>query len=518
MLECQPLPFLNKLTPLRVFCIFLFTGLLIYANAIFHPFVHDDIVFIQKNPAITDWRLSTLFSSGVRFDEESLLRNAYYRPFLEILYRLQYKAFHLNAAAYHFFNIFLHIINSFILYRLVLILLSSKAQSFLIALFFLIHPLQTESVACISGISNLAFAFFILSSLYLYMLKNKEMSCVLFLLALFSKEQAIVLPVLIGCYELCLGKKRGWNLVKGVTPYGVILGAYFLLRKILIGSTFGTTFTSSYELWMRILSIPRTLLTYLRIIVLPYDLHYYRSVDILRPFWGPLIILSIVVLALYSAVYFCPKTKNQHRVLIFGLGWFMVTLGPVLNILPLINEYSLILTAEHFLYLPLVGILISIFAFLNNFKKAKIFILGFIVVCMGITIYQNTFWRNEVVLFERTVKYETNFGRGHILLAKAYYQSGRFQESINTNQKALTIMQGYVQKVKNLEIKNFYLGFIQNIYIDLNAAHNNLGVQYAISKNWPQAIKHLQKALQIFPDDQNARNNLNAVYREMNKK
>jgi TctA family transporter len=46
---------------------------------------------------------------------------------------------------------------------------------------------------------------------------------------------------------------------------------------------------------------------------------------------------------------------------------------PVLNIAPLINEYSFILTPEHFLYLPIVGILIVVSSaadhFLKHFRK-----------------------------------------------------------------------------------------------------------------------------------------------------
>ena len=59
--------------------------------------------------------------------------------------------------------------------------------------------------------------------------------------------------------------------------------------------------------------------------------------------------------------------------LILGFGWFLASLFPVLNIVPLINEYSFILTPEHFLYLPIVGILIVVVTaadhFLKHFRK-----------------------------------------------------------------------------------------------------------------------------------------------------
>ena len=96
---------------------------------------------------------------------------------------------------------------------------------------------------------------------------------------------------------------------------------------------------------------------YLGTIFFPHDLHYYRSVDILRPN-GASIIAFLIVLS--AVVWTILKVPQPHRrLLVLGAGWFGITLLPVLNIVPLINEYSLILTAEHFLYLPLLGFFCS---------------------------------------------------------------------------------------------------------------------------------------------------------------
>ena len=65
-----------------------FLGSLAFFNAIWHPFVHDDVLFILKNPHIADlehWY--DAFSSPVVSEGT----NTYYRPALEILYRLEYR-------------------------------------------------------------------------------------------------------------------------------------------------------------------------------------------------------------------------------------------------------------------------------------------------------------------------------------------------------------------------------------------------------------------------------------------
>ena len=90
--------------------------------------------------------------------------------YLELFYRAQYKIFGFNAALFHFVNIMIHTINSFLLYLILLKLpLKEKALCLGVALIFLLHPIQSESVACISGISNVLLAFFLFCSLYSYL-------------------------------------------------------------------------------------------------------------------------------------------------------------------------------------------------------------------------------------------------------------------------------------------------------------------------------------------------------------
>ena len=61
-------------------------GFFIYVNAIPHPFVHDDIAFIQLNPNIARWdNIGEAFiHPGVPF-ADMRISTPYYRPFLEVL-------------------------------------------------------------------------------------------------------------------------------------------------------------------------------------------------------------------------------------------------------------------------------------------------------------------------------------------------------------------------------------------------------------------------------------------------
>ncbi len=71
-----------------------------------------------------------------------------------------------------------------------------------ISLLFLIHPVQTEAVSCIAGISNLWMALGILLALHAYLNRWYTISLLCFVAAFLSKEQAIMfvpLVIVIDC-------------------------------------------------------------------------------------------------------------------------------------------------------------------------------------------------------------------------------------------------------------------------------------------------------------------------------
>ena len=197
------------------------------------------------------------------------------------------------------------------------------------------------------------------------------------------------------------------------------------------------------------------------------------------------------------------KNVKAPPTLMLGLGWFLAALLPVLNIAPVINEYSLILTPEHFLYLPIVGVLILVVIagehLIKHFKK---FILGLAVFsCLILTWHQNTFWSSEVVLFERMLTFEPNFGRGHLLLAKAYYFNGRPRAAEGHFGKAYAIISGYAHKATNIKARTFYLSITKETLFDWAQNESAMG-------QWRAALAKYDQALLIDNKDASLYNNI----------
>jgi protein O-mannosyl-transferase len=472
-------------------------ALIIFANTFFHPFVHDDIVFIVQNPSIG--RFDNLYQAFLGSPDPAAVNiNTYYRPLLEVIYRLEHAAFGLNPAGWHVFNALLHGLNGWLVYRLLTLAGFAEIVPWASAMLFIVHPVQTEAVACVAGVSNLVMAFFVLSTLIFYLKDKFLLSTLCFCAGLLSKEQTLMAVPLVVLLDVYRGQKRYkfWALFSGLAV------SYLMMRQTLTGAhVISDVLASTGELKLRIKAIGQTLMTYLRILVAPFDLHYYRSTDILKVSnWWWLAVLS-----------FAAALIKSNKVIQWGALWFVLALLPVLNILPLINEYSLILTAEHFLYVPMIG-LVAVFVWsIDRWKgnQSTKFLVPLMIVLAILSIKQNTYWASERKVFERTAAFEKDFGRGHFLLAKAYYFEKDYGKADQHFAKSAEIMKGYLQKARGDNPKRFYAGFLKGILFDW--AHN-----FEMQGNFPQAKDKYHEAIALDPRDPVMWNNLGALQIRLN--
>ena len=178
-------------------------GFAIYSNTFSSPFVFDDFAAIG-NRAIRHFDLPVLWHAfNTRF-------------VVGLSLAFNYALGKENVTGYHLFNTLIHILNSYLLYRLMRLifrtsknppLADSKLLSFLTALLFLVHPVQTQAVTYIWQRATSLASFFYLGSLVFYIrarLKNSLWDyaiCLLFaVLGMFTKEIVFTLPFAIALY------------------------------------------------------------------------------------------------------------------------------------------------------------------------------------------------------------------------------------------------------------------------------------------------------------------------------
>ncbi|MBF0330763.1 MAG: tetratricopeptide repeat protein [Candidatus Omnitrophica bacterium] len=475
-------------------------GLLLYARALWYPFVHDDLVFIQLNPYIARWDniLDVFFRPGLAVVQDQM---RYYRPLLEVIYRLEYLVFGMEPWGFHLVNILLHGVAAGLVYLLARQLRCAKGAAVFISILFLVHPVQSEAVTCVAGISNLAVAVLMLGALVLHITGRRQGKCFYWpaLLmagaACFVKEQALVLVALVGLYEVLFRRGTWGSRVRVLAPFLMISGLFLAWRIFLFPGFGANVFVGGYESRLRLLAIPRIIVTDLGLVFWPAGLHYYRSIDILAPY-----ALAWIVLAALTGlvvIWFRRITPAQRRLGLFGLGFSFFTFLPALNIFPLINEYSNIMAAEHFIYLSLAGFLLMMTALLagifRRFRCAWLVAACFsvIIIFAFMTVRQSAFWRSETVLFERTLAFEPQLGRVHLLLGRAYGRDRRFSDAIWQHTAALRILENYVKRTPvMMPAHRFYEIFVKE-------AHDERGAFRMVSGDLHGAIEDYKIAVSM---------------------
>jgi len=550
--------------------ILVFVGFLLYGHVIHYPFVHDDYIFIVGNFDLQRWdHLKNIFlSPSFSFPDNPSVMNSYYRPVLDVVNKVLFLAFERIPRGYHLFNILLHILNSLWVYWLAARFSRRKFLAFGLSFLFLIHPVQAEAVCAIAGVSNLLSAFFCFTSLFFYLKRDDfhflgergsllVLSLFFFCLGLLTKESTMALPLALVFYELifhnALQKENNrFGKLFAIVSFFVLLIGYVVFRHFIVRQALPDIGANLSELGMRLASIPETLLMYMRILVFPADLHYYRSVDILQFSFFPTIIL--IVFSILTVTLLARFPKQEKRLAYFGLGFFFITLSPMLNIVPLVNEYSLILTSEHFLYFSCFGFFLFIFIVIRQmfnfiFKSHAGEVLGIIFVFVSVIFFfiakeQTRYWQGEIPLFRRTLEYHPNFGRVRILLARAYYFEHHYEAAAEEYKKAISIIGDYFTKTKGSSAQGTYRLLLKEAHFELahcyeaigrvdqaideyrraeemdpsdDRIYNNLGINYLYLGNLGEAAVCFEKALALDPKNVMALNNLAFYYLQIGK-
>jgi tetratricopeptide (TPR) repeat protein len=134
-----------------------------FANALRNPLLNwDDQVYIQDNPYIRTFSWSNL---------KALFTQPYfknYAPIHILSYQLDYHLFRLRPEGYRMVNILLHIINSILVFFLIMEWYHTFEASLIAAAIYAVHTIHVESVVWLSQRKDVLSAFFFLLSLYAY--------------------------------------------------------------------------------------------------------------------------------------------------------------------------------------------------------------------------------------------------------------------------------------------------------------------------------------------------------------
>ena len=366
--------------------------------------------------------------------------------------------------------------------------------------------MHVESVAWVSERKDLLYSFFFLCGLITY---TKSVKCselgnqftkyryiaitfIFFILSLLSKSSAVCFPLVLILIDYYLINNFRLKL-NNLKPMKIMQYLADKLPFLILAIIFGVISINSQKNYGAIIDISHSFSIFDRIFLVSYSASFY-IIRLIMPvklcimhdyptkLSGMLPIeyylSSIFIISIFVTIIII-KSSQFKKDLIFGLLFYLITIIFVLQIIPV--GYAI--TAEHYSYLPYIGLVFTIGIFLLkiiNENKLKILIFKFLLVIITLiflmlTYNRNKVWENGVTLFTDVIKKNPNYGDGYNSRGVAYFNMQRYNEAIKDYNKAISLKPDFVE------------------------AYNNRGNAYYVLNKYNEAINDWEKAIQLNP-------------------
>ena len=420
---------------------------LVYLKTITFDFVYDDHLQIVLNPWLDSWsRIPSFFTQQLWAFSDFHTPANFYRPvFLSWLSAIKL-AFGGAPAWYHLLTVLVHLIVVCEVYLLANRLLRDRTTALFAAVLFAVHPTKLEAVAWISGGGEPLYAVFFFATFIAYLhgresasrIKWTALACLFFLLASFTKEQAIVLPCILVVYEFFhrrndpLAPRIARTLV-AILPFFVVAVAYWIARLLVVHGL--TDFAGQISISKTLFTQPMVWAFYLRHLVLPAGLTVMYPIMVIRDFSAAYVLVpGVIVLAvLLSACYFVRRSAEGAML----VAWFLFTMAPPAAMVLLLQPH------DRYLYLPSFAFCVAIAVIVRKLlseTRHQVALMTMICLLLVVgTVLQAGQWDNDVALFERAIRQSPSNMRARIALASSYTQDGKEERALEILHEAVVV-------------------------------------------------------------------------------
>lgn len=421
----------------------------------------------------------------------------------------------LDPGVFHRVSLVLHSLNSLFVFVLLLALLPA-GPAMLGALFFSLHPVQTEAVAWASAQKDLLCGLFSLISLWQYVLFVKTarrghyaLALGLYLLALLSKPAAVGVGFTAWALEVGVLGGSAKRSFQRLWPWLAFAIPILAITKYLqpdqhIGPM--------VALWQRPFVALDTFAFYLAKTLVPLRLapDYSRSPDALIHHW--MVYVSWLI-PLILGFLFARRVRGSGYLAVIFLGGIL----PVLGFIPFYFQvFSTV--ADRYLYLSLLAPAL-VFARLYSYRWGKPVAAAVLVLLGALSFQQAAKWKDSQTLFEHTIRVNPGSLLAHNNLGAILEAKGEYKEAYQHYTSSMKIAPDSVPPLYNIARLQAMQGnykLAKPIFEevlrrqpDVAEAHQSLGAIYNKEGDYDKAEQHLRIALQIRPDFEKARRLLN---------
>lgn len=443
----------------------------------------------------------------------------YYNPLTILSYAVNYHFSGLAPQAYYLTNIVIHILNSFLVFFLVLALLKAmekkgyfsssntrlsishtgKWPALFCTLAFAVHPMHVESVSWIAERKDVLYAFFYFLAMLAYIRYTEAEQrkyiwlagvFVCFLLSLLSKPMAIVFPFSLVALDILLKRDKNTsvkNIALEKAPF-ILVGIISALTTYASTQASGATVDHGlFDFFQRFLFASYGFCMYVLKAFIPVAQTSYYPYPIISPNGGlpfilylfPLIALLLSGLPLYLSYR---SGENNFRVVIFGLCFYffnMILVSQIIGAGPNIM-------AERYTYICYFGIFFPCTFFIYKlFQRGRmvkniiitassLYVLLFCILCYERTLV----WHDSGTLWTEVIKqYPHRIVKAYNNLGNYYFSRRDLDEAYENYKEAIDLKTGDPQ------------------------VYCNMGTLLGVKKDYSQSLAYYALALKIDSND-----------------
>lgn len=479
----------------------------VYGFSLGYGFVWDDHRLIVENRFVREpGSLLRVFSTG--FWEVSgrqySLSGLYWRPFVSGAYIAQWKLFGLRSLGWHAVNLGLHVgcvvlVARWVRQRLMAtgVSLGEASRAAVVgAAVFAVHPSRAESVAWVSGSTDLWATVFVLLAFEAWRRNTARadvLAAVCVFLAVCCKEFAVVLPAVFAVERWgskpTEQKNEPRESAKRLIAPMVAVAAVLSLRVLLVGAPWRENTESVGFVGLRALASLGEALRWVFVPISPGALMVptvlNRDGTVLLP--GGSIALGGMFLVALGGLVIASRRRLSLRPWAVELTVFTLFLAPALNLSPWTAPAFV---SPRFLYAPLIGlaaVVARVFVMVPRarVRGASLVTVGIIVALSALTLDFASHFSDDLTLWRAEAQSNPEACFAHQQLSVRLALVGRRREALDaaraelacrerhgsTRQLALAMATVALRAADNTpdadqgllgELKSFLLGFDPN--------------------------------------------------------
>ena len=515
----------------------------------------DDNQYFTENPLVQN----PSPASAWRFLSEVLKPSTvdgYYQPLTMISLMFDYElgGREDNLRPVHRTSIILHIMNTALVIIFIYLLFGVPWAAASVGLLFGLHPMTVESIVWVGERKTLLATFFALWSLICYVRFARGhnwkfyIGCLIaYILAVMSKPTSVPLPMLMLLLDYWPLRRLSRRAFIEKIPLFVIGGIGAVITVISQRNTAMLVTAGGYGLQRIILILCHNIIFYPVKMLYPVNLspHYIfpepmnlSNAAVLFGVIGTCVLIPLLLISL-----------RWTRGAVTGWLFFFIAILPTMQIL----QFSTVIASDKFAYLPSVGLLAALAAFLGWFCKGgagkygkRFLVTAAVILILGGAEAAATQkylgeWRNTISLYEYMLSLTPNSPPLHYDMANAFEKQGKMDEAISHYNRVLAIelktpksvppdfyIAAHFNLANTLKSKgrvedaiyhyNQAIGYYrrvmllepnkQKISVELAKALTNLANAYSEQGKSQEAIKCYREAIQFNPNSTIAYSNL----------